>query len=38
MNNKNFYLLYGEDKAVLNKELEDLKKRLSINEDDINLH
>lgn len=35
MNNKNFYLLYGEDKAVLNKELEDLKKRLSINEDDI---
>ena len=33
--NKNFYLLYGEDKAVLNKEIEDLKKKLSINEDDI---
>lgn len=35
MNNINFYLLYGEDKAVLNKELEQLKKKLSINEDDI---
>lgn len=35
MNNINFYLLYGEDKALLNKEIEDLKKKLSINEDDI---
>ncbi len=35
MNNKNFYLFYGEDKAVLNKEIDNLKKSLSINEDDI---
>lgn len=35
MNDINFYLLYGEDEAVLNKELDDLKKSLSINEDDI---
>ena len=24
MNNKNFYLFYGEDKAVLNKEIDNL--------------
>lgn len=35
MNNKNFYLFYGEDKAVLNKEIDNLKKSLLINEDDI---
>lgn len=35
MNNMNFHLLYGEDKALLNKEIDDLKKKLSINEDDI---
>ncbi len=35
MNNKNFYLLYGEDKAILNKEIDNLKSKLSINEDDI---
>jgi len=35
MNNKNFYLFYGDDKAVLNKEIDNLKKSLSINEDDI---
>ena len=35
MNNINFYLLYGDDKAVLNKELDNLKKSLSISEDDI---
>lgn len=33
--NKNFYLLYGEDKAVLNKEIENLKNKLSISEDDV---
>lgn len=35
MNNINFYLFYGEDKAVLNREVDNLKKKLSINEDDI---
>ena len=35
MNNKNFYLLYGEDKAVLNKEIDNLKKNLGITDDDI---
>lgn len=35
MNNKNFYLLYGEDKALLNKEIDDIKNKLSINEDSI---
>lgn len=33
MNNKNFYLLYGEDKAILNKELENIKNKLSIIEE-----
>lgn len=33
--NKNFYILYGEDKALLNKEIDNLKKKLSITEDDI---
>ena len=35
MNNKNFYLLYGEDSAVLNKEIDNLKISLSINDDDV---
>lgn len=35
MNNKNFYLLYGEDKAVLNKEVDNIKNKLKITEDDI---
>lgn len=35
MNNKNFYLFYGEDKAILNKEVDNLKRNLSINEDDV---
>lgn len=35
MSNKNFYLLYGEDSAVLNKEIENLKTSLSINDDDV---
>ena len=35
MNNKNFYLFYGEDKAILNKEIDNLKKSLTINEEDI---
>lgn len=35
MNNKNFYLLYSEDKAILNKEVENIKKKLNINEDSI---
>lgn len=35
MSNKNFYLLYGEDKAILNKEIENLKRKLSIDEDNV---
>ena len=35
MNNKNFYLYYGNDKSILNKEIDDLKKRLVINDDDV---
>lgn len=35
MNNINFYLLYGGDKGILNKEIDNLKNKLSINEDDI---
>jgi len=35
MNNKNFYLLYGEDKAILNKEISNLKNKLKITDDDI---
>lgn len=31
----NFYLLYGDDKAILNKEIDNLKIKLSINEQDI---
>ena len=33
MNDIIFYLLYGEDKGILNKEIDNLKKKLSINED-----
>jgi len=35
MNNKNFYLFYGDDKAVLDKEIDNLKKKLNISIDDI---
>jgi len=35
MNNKNFYLLYGEDKAILNKEIDNIKNKLMVTEDDI---
>ena len=35
MNNKNFYLLYGEDKAILNKEISNLKNKLMITDDDV---
>lgn len=35
MNNKNFYLLYGEDKALLNNEIDTIKKKLSVNDDSI---
>lgn len=35
MNNKNFYLYYGNDKSILNKVIDDLKKRLVINDDDV---
>ena len=35
MNSINFYLLYGEDKGILNKEIDNLKNKLSINEDDV---
>ena len=35
MNNKNFYLLYGEDKAILNKEITNLKNKLLVTEDDV---
>ena len=30
MKNKNFYLFYGDDKSILNKELDDLKNKLSL--------
>lgn len=32
---KNFYLFYGDDKAIMNKEIDNLKVKLSINEQDI---
>lgn len=32
---KNFYLLYGDDKAILNKEINDLKKKILINDDAV---
>lgn len=32
---KNFYLLYGDDKAILNKEIDNIKKNISVNNDDI---
>lgn len=32
---KNFYLFYGEDKAILNKEIDNIKKSIKINSDDI---
>ena len=35
MNKNNFYLLYGTDKSILNKEINDIKKTLSIKEEDI---
>lgn len=35
MNNKNFYLLYGEDKAILNKEISNLKNKLMITDEDV---
>lgn len=35
MNNKNFYLLYGDDTAILNKEISNLKNKLMITDDDV---
>ncbi len=35
MNNPNFYLLYGDDEAILNKEIADLKKKLQVTESDV---
>ena len=32
---KNFYLLYGDDKAILNKEIDNIKKNLKVNSNDI---
>ena len=32
---KNFYLLYGNDKSILNKEINDLKNKLSITDNDV---
>lgn len=32
---KNFYLFYSDDKSILNKEIDNLKNKLNINEDDI---
>ena len=32
---KNFYLLYSDDKAILNKEIDNIKKSISVNDDDI---
>ena len=31
----NFYLLYGSDKAILNKEIDNFKKKLSISDDSV---
>ena len=35
MNKKNFYLFYGNDTAVLNKEIDNLKNKLSVTEDSV---
>ena len=32
---KNFYLLYGDDRAILNKEISNIKNRIKVNNDDI---
>ena len=32
---KNFYLLYSEDKGIINNEIDALKKKLSLDEDAI---
>ena len=32
---KNFYLLYGDDRAILNKEIDNIKKKLNVSDDDI---
>ena len=32
---KNFYLLYSGDGAILNKEINDLEKKLDISDTDI---
>lgn len=32
---KNFYLLYGDDNAILNKEIDNIKRNISVNNDDI---
>ena len=32
---KNFYLLYSSDGAILNKEINDLEKKLDISDTDI---
>ncbi len=32
---KNFYLLYGDDKSILNREIDNIKNNISINNDDI---
>ena len=31
----NFYLLYSDDKSILNKEIDNLKNKLNINNDDV---
>lgn len=32
---KNFYLFYSDDKAILNKEIDNIKKGISVSDDDI---
>lgn len=31
----NFYLVYGDDKGILNREIDDIKKKIGIGEDDV---
>lgn len=31
----NFYLVYGDDKGILNREINDIKKKIGIGEDDV---
>ena len=34
----NFYLLYGEDKGIIKKRIEDIRKKIEVNEDDVSYY